>query len=160
MLGIVIDFAEETVTWDDMSTPMKAEDATTEQHYNISDSQQVDDATMHIKNTLDAKYEKADLDSIVTDCDYLDTHQQQTLKQVLTKHGGLFDGSLGTWTGDPYHIELKPDAKPYHARAYPIPKVYEATLKQEVERLVELGVLKRINRSQWAVPTFIIPHHT
>src|SRR5690348_15885243 len=54
-------------------------------------------------------------------------------------------------------MELKPEAKPYHARAYPIPKVYEATLKQEVARLEDLGVLKRINRSQWAAPTFIIP---
>ena len=32
-----------------------------------------------------------------------------------------------------------------------------ATLKSEVERLVKLGVLKRVNRSQWAAPTFIIP---
>jgi hypothetical protein len=157
-LGIVIDFAEEMVTWDDMSTPVKPEDADAEQHYNISDSQQID-ATMCIKNILDAKYEKADLDKIVTESDHLTKQQQQTLKQVLARHEGLFDGTLGTWTGDPYHIELKPEAKPYHARAYPIPKVYEATLKQEVERLVELGVLRCINRSQWGAPTFIIPMH-
>lgn len=31
------------------------------------------------------------------------------------------------------------------------------TLKREVERLVELGVLKRVNRSEWAAPTFLIP---
>ena len=27
----------------------------------------------------------------------------------------------------------------------------------EVERLVQIGVLKKINRSEWAAPTFIIP---
>jgi Reverse transcriptase (RNA-dependent DNA polymerase) len=27
----------------------------------------------------------------------------------------------------------------------------------EVQRLVELGVLKKVNRSEWAAPTFIIP---
>ena len=156
-LGIVINFAEETVTWDDVSTPMKPEDATEQEHFNISDSTQVDEATMRIKDILDAKYEKADLDKIVAGCDYLDATQQHQLKQVLTKHQDLFDGTLGTWTGDPYHIDLKPGVTPYHARAYPIPKVYEATLKQEVERLVELGVLKHINHSQWAAPTFIIP---
>ena len=27
----------------------------------------------------------------------------------------------------------------------------------EVERLCQLGVLKKVNRSQWAAPTFVIP---
>jgi len=40
----------------------------------------------------------------------------------------LFDGSLGTWTGDDYDIELRSDATPYHARAFPIPRVHEQTL--------------------------------
>ena len=31
------------------------------------------------------------------------------------------------------------------------------TLKNEVERLCKLGVLKKVNRSEWAAPTFIIP---
>jgi hypothetical protein len=64
---------------------------------------------------------------------------------------------LGSWKGEEYNIELKPGAMPYHARAYPIPKVHEATLRIEVERLVRIGVLKKINRSEWAAPTFIIP---
>ena len=57
---------------------------------------------------------------------------------------------------DPYHIELKTDNTPYHARPYPIPHAYEATLKLEVERLVKAGVLKKVNRSEWAAPTFIL----
>jgi len=31
------------------------------------------------------------------------------------------------------------------------------TLKAEVERLVKIGVLKKVNRSEWAAPTFVIP---
>jgi hypothetical protein len=41
---------------------------------------------------------------------------------------------------------LKANATPFHACAFPIPKVHEATLKLEVQRL-----------SEWAAPTFIIP---
>jgi hypothetical protein len=69
----------------------------------------------------------------------------------------LFDGTLGTWKGGQYDIDLKADAKPYHARSFPIPKIHEKTLKEEVMRLCNIGVLKKVNRSEWAAPTFIIP---
>ena len=68
----------------------------------------------------------------------------------------MFDGTLGTYTGSKYKIELQEGAKPYHAKAFPIPRIHEKTLKKEVNRLVDIGVLKRINNSQWAAPTFII----
>ena len=54
-------------------------------------------------------------------------------------------------------LELNKGNEPHHARAFPIPKIHLATLKLEVEQLCELGVLKRVNRSQWAAPTFVIP---
>jgi hypothetical protein len=54
----------------------------------------------------------------------------------------LFDGTLGHWQDETYDITLRDDAKPYHARAYPIPKTHKATLKMEVERLCKIGVLK------------------
>ena len=57
----------------------------------------------------------------------------------------------------PYDIQLRKDAQPYHARAYPIPQAHVRTLKVEVDRLCEVGVLKKVNRSEWAAPTFIIP---
>ena len=38
-----------------------------------------------------------------------------------------------------------------------IPKIHELTLKKEVNRLIKIGILKIINKSQWAAPTFIIP---
>ena len=68
----------------------------------------------------------------------------------------LFDGTLGTWNNEPYNIKLKEGAKPYHSRPFPIPKLHEHTLKVELDRLIKLGVLKRINASKCAAPTFII----
>ena len=38
-----------------------------------------------------------------------------------------------------------------------IPRAYELTLKMEVDRLVKVGILQKVNRSEWAAPTFIIP---
>ena len=69
----------------------------------------------------------------------------------------MFDGTLGKWTDSKVQLDLVEGAEPYHAKAFPIPKVHLETLKMEVERLCEIGVLKRVNRSQWAAPTFVIP---
>jgi hypothetical protein len=52
---------------------------------------------------------------------------------------------------------LKPDATPYHGEAYPVPICQERKLREEVERMVELGVMRKINRSEWAFPAFTIP---
>ena len=69
----------------------------------------------------------------------------------------MFDGNLGTWHGKPYDIKLKPDAEPYHGKHFPVPRIHELTFKQELDRLDYLKVIKKINRSQWGAPTFIIP---
>jgi hypothetical protein len=38
-----------------------------------------------------------------------------------------------------------------------VPKIHKDTIKKEVERLCELGVLERQPASEWASPSFIIP---
>ena len=54
-------------------------------------------------------------------------------------------------------IELKEDAKHYHAKSFPIPKMHKPTLKKEFDRFIKIEVLKKVNNFQWAAPTFIIP---
>ena len=69
----------------------------------------------------------------------------------------MFGGNLGTWHGKPYYIKLKPDAELYHGKPFPVPRIHELTFKQELDRLDYLKVIKKINRSQWGAPTFLIP---
>ena len=109
------------------------------------------------KKILDAKYEAADLHAVCKGCTHLTEDEQKSLFNLLAKYEDLFDGTLGKWQMEDYEIELRPDAKPYHAKAYPIPKVHTRTLKMEVDRLCESGVLRKVNHSEWAAPTFIIP---
>jgi hypothetical protein len=40
--------------------------------------------------------------------------------------------------------------KPYHSRAFPIPQVHKETIKKEVRKLKELGVLEWQPTSEWA----------
>jgi hypothetical protein len=65
------------------------------------------------------------------------------LFDLLDKFSNLFDRTLGKWNQAPIKLELKEGATPYDARPFPIPKCHAETLKMEVERLVEIGVLKK-----------------
>eukprot|EP00957_Ditylum_brightwellii_P042710 3234213-Ditylum_brightwellii.AAC.1 len=69
----------------------------------------------------------------------------------------MFDGMLGTWKGSKYNIELQDGAKPYHRKPYSVPKAYEQSFQLEVDQVVKIAVLHKVNRSQWEAPTFVIP---
>jgi hypothetical protein len=46
---------------------------------------------------------------------------------------------------------------PHFARPFPVPHIHEKTLKVEIDRSVEVGVLKWTRADEWAAPTFVIP---
>ena len=123
-----IKYSTATIEWDGAEIPMRSRDSTIEDSYLITDSPSLQEAADRIKSILDAKYEPANLDEIAQSCSHLTQVEQLKLKTLLEKYQSLFDGSLGTWVGDPYEIKLRSDAKLYHARAYPIPRIHEQTL--------------------------------
>jgi hypothetical protein len=106
------------------------------------------------KDSLDKK-------EVIRGQTHLDDTQKQDLRELLNdndnEHTKLFDGTLGVYPHKEVHIELEPDAKPVHARAYPVPKIHEAAYKKELFHLVKLGVLAYQGTSDWASPSFIIP---
>ena len=109
-------------------------------------------------NILDAKYEKADLPSIVsTNCTHLSLQDQNMLLEVFTEFEELFDGTLGDWKTEPVSLELKEGAKPYHGKAYPVPKSCKEVTIRELNRLCELGVLRFEPKLEWESPSFITP---
>ena len=163
-LGLIIDYKEQVVRWDTAYVPMVDREIFCTNLSTINDlfeqsfeGNAVQSATSRMTRILDNDYHKADLPAIVQQCTHLTTVQQQLLLRVLQKHEPLFDGTLGKWNVEPLNIKLKPGVTPYHSRAFPIPKIHEETLKKEVRRLERIGVLRRVNHSEWAAPTFIIP---
>lgn len=106
---------------------------------------------------LDAKYDKVDIDEVVKQQDHLNDDQKEDLRRLLSKYSKLFDGTLGVYPHKKFHIDLTDDAKPFHARPYPVPKIHEATFKKELKHLVDIGVLAYQGPSEYASPTFIIP---
>ena len=100
---------------------------------------------------------KADLDEVVRNIPHLTMEQKGQVLTMLYRFESLFEGKLGLWDTPPVTLELEEGAKPFHACAFPIPHIHEATIRKEVERLCKEDVLAKDSDSEWAAPTFIIP---
>ena len=108
-----------------------------------------------IQSIMNLKCSKADLESTVKEIQHLDKAQQDKLLKASKKFEPLFDGTLGSWKTSPVELELKdPNCKPHHARPCPVPQSQENERKEEMEWLVNFGVLKKVNESEWASPAF------
>ena len=132
-LRIMLDFKDQTMTWDDSTINMKDPESFPELLDPINDffwsndlykTEALQEASAHLQKILDAKYAPADLNAVV-----LMEDEKSQLHALLCKHEHLFDGTLGTWNNKPYNIKLKEGAKPYHSRPFPVPKIHECTLK-------------------------------
>ncbi len=87
---------------------------------------------------------KANLAKVVHDhCQHLSSQQQNKLLRLLVKYEELLDGTLGDFKTKPVRFNLKEVATPYHCKAYPVPYSQLAMFRKEVDRLEEIGVLKR-----------------
>ena len=71
---------------------------------------------------------------------------------ALSEDCGVASGNtLGKWQCERAELELKEEAKPCHARPHPMPKCHANTLQMEADCQVEMGALKQVNCSVWAV---------
>jgi hypothetical protein len=122
--GIILDFKDKMITIDDVKLPMQNINylqgsstlhALKLNHGLSMEQQSTQDATKRVMRILDAKYQKADLQSIVRDnCKHLHANQQKKLLQLLKKYELLFDGTLGDWKSEPGSFQLKEGVSPYH----------------------------------------------
>jgi len=165
-IGIYINTADKTVVWEGASIPLKnrgvlQDSKVVQAVYNIIQAPPLlKEAERRQTKILDADYSKVDIDEHVHQLDYLSTEEQKQLAETLKCHHDLFSGGLGTLKIKPVSIDLKPDAKPHHAKAFQIPQSLEATTKKEIARLQQIGVLRTNPHAKWAAPTFVVPKKT
>ena len=106
---------------------------------------------------LDANYTIPDLNHISIAQDHLQDSEKSALSQLLISFKDLFQARPGQWKGHPINIELKEGAKPQNQPPYRIPQAHMKALKTEITRLEGLGVLSKVEESEWSSPTFCIP---
>jgi hypothetical protein len=165
--GIKLNYDRGEMLWYDSTLPMRPRKGLTSEDFDhMEDSYFIqhedellgqDWLQLYATEILDAKYKWTDVRDVVETQRHLTAHQKCDLLDVLKRHQKLFDGSLGVYPHKKVHIEIEPDAKPVHARPYPVPRIHLSTFKRELDHLVTLGVLVPQQESEWASPSFIIP---
>lgn len=173
--GIDLCFSRETIEWDGISTPMKEPGYWTPERLQVKAVQLMDEIgepsvncaitaeqeESFAQQILDAKYEKQDLKTIVRELKHLTETEQQQMKNLLQEHEELFSGQLGRWRNLKVEATIKPNSTPFHCqKPIRIPHIHVETLRKEVDRLVEIGVLAPISgetSGPWCAPSFIIP---
>jgi hypothetical protein len=160
----LLDFCDRVVTLDGLQAPMKSNDELMDRQslYNTYreaiEPTSTKEETTRVTKILDAKYEKADLPKVVEEnCAHLTSDQKDALLKLLQTHEEMFEGKLGEWKGEYVHFELRKDAKPFRGRPFQVPRIHRDTIKKEIKRLCEIGVLEPIEESEWGSPSFIIP---
>ncbi len=136
-LGSVLDFRTKGITIDHIILPMRDINSLTpsnmDRAWAVNNSmahelQSMQEATQRVVHILDAKYEKADLQSIVsTNCTHLSLQDHNLLLELFTDFEELFDRTLGDLNTESMSLERKESAKPYHGKAYPVPQSCKET---------------------------------
>ena len=155
--GFVLDHVWNTVAWDGLTISMTL--ATNTPPFVTSSFSCAHTASAVYTNTiiLQAKYDKFLPQDVVNKCEHLAIPQQEKLLQLLSKFSRLFSGSLGRYVHKQFSIQLKdPSTPPIFCTPYSVPLIHQKVFQQELEHLISKKVLRRIPRSEWAFPTFLM----
>jgi hypothetical protein len=71
---------------------------------------------------------------VIDQFDHLNAQQKTDLRQVLSEHTKLFDGTLGVCPHRKFHTDLVPGAVPKHFRPYAIPVIHLEAFKKELNK--------------------------
>jgi transposase InsO family protein len=173
-VGIVLDFKERRIQWDELSVPMVESDDSFQSLDSLdsiesatvtSSAEVVPDTPDVIPSgevyadsrdmTYDADAYKAhDLTSCVPKT--LSAPRAAALLKVLSSYRDTMKGGLGMFPGPPLDLELVSGAKPFYKRPYPIPRSNIEAVKAEVDRMVNFGILEEVFETPYASPSFAV----
>jgi hypothetical protein len=153
-LGLIIDFMHGKLPWDELELNLQCNALQSRELFEHSSSA-VSSMESRVVKILDSKYKKNDLYDAVPS--HLDVSQGIALYSLLAKYEAIFEGKLVTMPGSPYRIPIRQDSKPFASKPFSTPHFHVQTVKNEIKRLVDIGVITPDFNSLWASPCFIIP---
>jgi hypothetical protein len=166
--GIDVKASTHTIHWGDVSCSWQTKDILTDanldQHARVvldsvyTESERDSFAMqMSTREILSSKYDKVETNDVAQQQHHLSQRQRDDLAGVLQNFSTLFSGKLGCYPHQKVHLELDNQTTPFSCRPYPVPDAHKRVFKQELDRLVELGVLSPTGPAKYLSPTFIIP---
>ena len=159
--GMTLDFELKEVRWMELTLPMRSPsewDGQPQSPAQLHEDSLVDSRIdQHTADIQEAKYDRVDPAEVAGQQQHLTAKQRADLTQLFSRYERLFRGELGKYPGKQLRIEIDNTAIPVHTRAYSVPRAHEEVFKKELKHLVDLGVLRRCGRTDWAAGTFIIP---
>ena len=78
------------------------------------------------------------------------------VEQILQRYEGVFAEGPGNICEFKAKINMKPNANPVFQKARPVPYALKA-VKKEWDRLENLGIISKVERSEWASPIVSVP---
>ena len=89
---------------------------------------------------------------------FLNSVKESKLQHLKKKYYNVFEPKLGKCTKLRVSIHLRDDApvKPAFSNARPIPFAIRQKVQDELDRLVDLEVLNKVDYSEWAAPIVVV----
>jgi hypothetical protein len=141
----VINSADAIIQWLDLSIPWQDLETLTNETFSLetANSSLSYDAESYstsrgVQEILEAKYDKVSTTEVANQQTHLSQRQREQLAGTLAHFTELFSGKLGCYPHTKVHLELTPDAKPFHTRPYSVPHAHMQVFRDELERLVDL----------------------
>jgi hypothetical protein len=147
-LGLIFDFKQRLVHCDELSMVMKERGTINKATLNAIDNDDglplfLQQATLcFTKGISENTYNKHEYHEMIRRCTHLSLEQQNTFLQLFANYKDLFSGKLGLIPGPPVRLCLKPNSKPYYAKAYNIPQAIFSIARKEIDDLKNLKVIK------------------
>ena len=122
----------------------------------IIDDSENDTTDAYISDIKPAHYEAMNPEEVLDSCSHLDIQQKEDLRRLIKKYPQLFDGILRSYPTT-VSLEVDPTKPPKAVRPYTVPTTQLNLFKNELMKLLKIGVLERGTRSKWISGSFIIP---
>ena len=152
--GMHVNTDQKVIQWEENSTPLHPRGTLGNKQvlnhvYSMSvQSDILQEAESRQRRIIEANYDKLDIGNYVDNIDTLSVAEKNILATKLKTYTRIFSGGLGKLNIPPVHIELKEDAKPKKRRPFPIPQSQYQLMKDEAERLKDIGVLAWVDTKQ------------
>ena len=75
----------------------------------------------------------------------------------MEKFPNLFKDGLGTVKNYQVKLSVDPDAKPKYCKPRSVLFVLKEAIENDLDRLEQLGVITKVNYSEWAAPIVAVP---